>query len=276
MREVYLDSLFIANALSDYILLRLSGKVMGEQPNRLRLVGASLIGAGYACAVFFLPYYGILGMVVHFLILAMLCTVAFRPKGMRKMLKMSTVTFFCAAAMGGGMAGLSYLMQGDLVHRSGIFYLEIPPDQLLIFFVLIYGCVRLSMRLVVRIQKGFHQTVPLSIALGERHFEVEALIDTGNRLCDPITGKRVIVCDPSLFQDYPFEKLAEDYPEAVRILPIVTAGGTGSLHAFRPDYIEVERGKKRRQDLLVAIAANALCGDYSAVAGCELLEGEMS
>ena len=48
-QEVYIDIVFAANLLMDYILLRLTGIVLWRKNSRRRCLAAAAVGALFAC-----------------------------------------------------------------------------------------------------------------------------------------------------------------------------------------------------------------------------------
>ena len=49
--EIYIDVVFGANLLMDYVLLRVLGMLMGFRRNILRCLGAAFVGALFSCLV---------------------------------------------------------------------------------------------------------------------------------------------------------------------------------------------------------------------------------
>ena len=63
--------------------------------------------------------------------------------------------------------------------------------------ILVAAAAYLTARLVFSrlFQHGGRQIVPLTVRLGAREAPIRALRDTGNTLCDPITGEAALVID---------------------------------------------------------------------------------
>ena len=57
---IYVDTLFLLNAIVDYLLLLCSARLAGERLSRLRFALGALLGGLYAVALF-LPGFGFLG-----------------------------------------------------------------------------------------------------------------------------------------------------------------------------------------------------------------------
>lgn len=91
-----------------------------------------------------------------------------------------------------------------------------------------------------------------------------ALVDTGNRLREPISGLPVLIAEEKLVRAI----LPED---GYRILSYSSVGGGGRMACFKPSGIWIERGHRRTRapDVWVAVSAHPLPGAYRALAPCE-------
>ena len=91
-----------------------------------------------------------------------------------------------------------------------------------------------------------------------------ALVDTGNRLREPISGLPVLIAEAKLVRNV----LPED---GYRILSFGSVGGSGRMACFKPSGVWIERGRHRTRapDVWVAVSAHPLPGAYHALAPCE-------
>ena len=92
----------------------------------------------------------------------------------------------------------------------------------------------------------------------------QALIDTGNRLREPLSGQPVLIAEARLLTGFiPVSGL--------RQVPFGALGGGGSLTCFRPAAAWAERNGRRRPlpDIWIGIVPGRLPGPASALAPCE-------
>ena len=73
---IYVDTLFLLNAIVDYLLLLCSARLAGERLSRLRFALGALLGGLYAVALF-LPGFGFLGRPLCRLSAAVLMVLSF-------------------------------------------------------------------------------------------------------------------------------------------------------------------------------------------------------
>ncbi|MEG0664454.1 MAG: sigma-E processing peptidase SpoIIGA [Clostridia bacterium] len=120
------------------------------------------------------------------------------------------------------------------------------------------------------------------IKKNKRQISLKGYIDTGNTLCDIMTGKSVILCEfekvKILFDDnlkdcfekdncLSFEKLDEKIIKkwGIRFIPFCDYSGNGILTAFTPDkvIINYENKKITFEDVLVGIRLKSFEKQYS-------------
>lgn len=103
----------------------------------------------------------------------------------------------------------------------------------------------------------------MRVCLGEACAELDGLIDSGNLLCDAISGLPVVIAPHSavrglLPQDCDPTRL-ETLPPGFRLVRAVSTGGSRTLMCFRPGSICLrEAGGWREVHAMVAIAPQAL------------------
>lgn len=185
---VYIDEVFLLNAIVDYLLLLSAAKLAGEPFRRLRLALGAVLGGLYAAAVFFPG----LEFLAH-----PLCKLA-APVGMtllafgssRRLLRVSLTFWGVSAAFGGGVLALQLFLGAPAVLDLKTTLLAAAGCYL--FFTLLF-------RRSARHTGG--ELAPVRLELEGRACRITALVDTGNTLTDPATGKAVMVAEGEKLRD---------------------------------------------------------------------------
>ena len=104
----------------------------------------------------------------------------------------------------------------------------------------------------------------ICLVSGSRQARFTALIDTGNRLREPLSGNPVMIVEAALVADMLSLPVR-------RWVPYDAIGGCGTLPCFRPDAAWVLRGHRRlcAPEVWVAVSPVPLPGSYRALAPCE-------
>ena len=198
MTVIYIDSLFLLNFVVDYLLLLCAGRLAGEVLRRGRLALGAALGAGYAAAVFFWSF------LLHPLckLGAALLALLIAYGGSRRLLRVTLVFFAVSAAFGGGIFALQMLGGRGLTLKNGIFYSAMDLKLILLSAA---GCyVLLTLVLQRTARHAVRELAPAVLTLEGRRVALTALVDTGNTLTDPATGRPVLVAEG--------EKLAPLFP----------------------------------------------------------------
>lgn len=270
MTVVYIDEVFLLNALVDYLLLLSAARLTGEPLFRGRMAIAALLGGLYA-ALSYLPGWGFLDSPLCKLASAVGMTLmAFG--GSRRLLRVSLVFFGVSAAFAGGVLALQLTAGGGPV---------LDLKTVLLSAAVCYALVPLVFHRTAR--HGGRELAVAELRLGERSCRVTVLVDTGNTLTDPHTGRSVMVCEgeklTGLFPEgeCPTAEELRDPVSALerrtgekpwRLLPYRAVGvDHGLLLAVRTDGARV--GREDYGPILVALSPTPVSdgGGYSALIG---------
>lgn len=205
-----MERYLLVNALMDALILALGLRLSGQRLT-LRLVPAALLGALYAllCAL-----YGgwLASLPVQAVALVMMLRVTsgrFRRRWGRLFAATAVGALFVGGTMHWLMARFPGMAGFIASALAGTLALWLWQDRRQM------ALTRLMVSVLVRQPRG------------ETRFE--ALIDTGNRLREPISGLPVMIAEEQLLADV----LPEDR-RGMRHIPYGGLGGCGFLEAFRP------------------------------------------
>jgi len=194
MAVVYLDKVFLINALIDYLLLLATVRLSGAPIHRLRLILCAICGGLYAVAVF-LPGSAWLSHPACRLIfgVALAAAAFFRlPKPSR----LIALFFFLSCGLGGAMLAVG-LAAGSSYHQilTTVYHARINMAILLIAVAAAYVLLQIVFRQSAR--HGGGELLEITIAVAGQTQSMQALHDNGNTLRDPIHGHPVMVAEQS-------------------------------------------------------------------------------
>lgn len=244
---IYIDALFLLDSMIDYLLLLLTGKVTGSPLVRWRLLLAAALGGGYSvlCVVTQLAFLSHPGLKLAAAILLVLLAYGH----CRYLLRCILIFFALSAAFGGGMYALELMVGAPLI-------LNVPT--ILLFFFAAYSLLSLVGRKLAR--HGPAEFRKVTIHFGTRSTTLNALVDTGNTLTDPMTGRGVLVAEgaalasllpPEADYCHPAQCFPDlSQPNRFRLLPYHSVGVEGGLLlAVHADALAVD-GKPRPNQLI--------------------------
>ncbi len=241
----------------NYLILSLTVFLAKVNRKAFRLWLSAALGAAY-CIVLFMPGMDALSYLPLKLLLSLAMVVlAFGWRGgvkgfIKHLLIFYGVSFFC----GGIFFGMGYMFQ-DRAY-NGVLITGFPLRYVLygIFLVLVFS--RLVKKLMASVKGG--KVYPLEISICGMTKTVDALVDSGNSLLEPISGMPVIVVDEKMLDPLLPEELtsifmADDHIGAdvlnfagkysIRVLPFDTVGAQGNMLGLLPEKLFIFDDGKR-------------------------------
>ena len=284
MTVIYLDTLFLLNAIIDYLLLLCTAKVAGDPLHRIRYGCGALLGGVYAVAIFF-PNFGFLSQPLCRVAVAVLM-VLISFGGASNLLRKTLIFFALSCAFGGGVLAISMLGGEQMSLQGGVVYSVMDLKMVLLSASACYVVLTIVFRRFGRHTAIGRELVPVKISMDGRQVTLIGLVDTGNTLTDPVSGCPVLVVEgASLGGIFPEgEQLScqelQDPPTTMekrrgtalahrfRLLPYRAVGiEMGMLLAIR--VVRVDINGVSRNGVLVALSPSAVSdgGRYRVLVG---------
>jgi hypothetical protein len=215
-----------------------------------------------------------------------MCALCAAGKGVRfgRLLLLCGTYFGISALMGGGMTAIYHLLG-----KANLPLGEVQSDGISAWmFLALATAAALTAAFGGRLfsRQTAVRTCTLHVKLDDAIWEMTGLCDSGNLLCDPISGTPVIVADrqtwlsalPDALRRAVESEGRQGVPlsdgKRVRIVPMHTAQSSGMAVALLPDEILLTEpsGKTRAVHALIAPSGKPLQGEYRAVVPATLLQ----
>jgi len=284
MTVIYIDTLFLLNAVIDYLLLLAAAKVAGEPLHRLRFAAGGFLGGLYAAAIF-LPGFSFLSHpLCRIAAAAVMILAAFGNS--KRLLRQSLIFFALTCAFAGGILAISLLGGEGLSLGRGVIYSNMDLKVVLLSAAACYMILTLLFRKWGKHSTAAGEIISVTIHFDQLEIPVKALIDTGNTLTDPVSGCPVMVAEGEYIEQFfpPEQRLTkgelEDPVDAarllkergmeqrLRLLPFRSVGiEKGLLLALRTDKVLADGRNWTR--MLVALSPTPVSegGSYQALIG---------
>ncbi|MDL2224739.1 sigma-E processing peptidase SpoIIGA [Eubacteriales bacterium OttesenSCG-928-M02] len=267
--RVYIEVVILDNFLIDFLLLSAAGAFLPSQKKRRFLVLASGVGTAYAVLT---PLRGFLFLqhpILKLLVGAILVFLAFGYGGYALYAKRLLLFFLFSFLLGGAIIALGSLLGKPVVAQGGYMVSGLPLWLLLLSaFFLLKGAVVLARRVKERML-GQESTLFLSIQIMGRSIPLSAMVDSGNGLVEPISGRPIVVAKKASILGCLPEGALKD---KTRPIPFSSVGGDGTLSVFSPDSICLYPGTEKEcmVDGVIALAPG-LDGPFDALVPPTLL-----
>lgn len=273
---VYADAVFVLNFSVNYLLLRASARLGGAAIRNRRLLCGALLGAAYAVLIY-LPGLRWLSLFsVKLLCAAGMIVLAFGWR--RSAARLAAVFGGMTLVLCGAVYGMELLQGGQVRYRADALFYPVTFFSLL----LTAAAVSLATRLLLpKLTFAANSVLPVTLRLGGRTVRLSALRDSGNTLCDPLSGEPVLtVYWKAVSTLFPFALSAADVSSpaalalrlasyAPRLIPYRAVGVASGLLLAIPCEITLN---DRTKTGLVALSPTPVSerGAYEALTGGNL------
>lgn len=278
--QVNLEAAFAVNFVTNVIWLWATGRLAGVGIRPARLAGAAGVGAVAAVCAYF-PAGGWLTSGVGLLLgTGALLLLAFWPAPRQRFMR--ACAYFLLS--GGAMAGAVLLVGGHAPVGAGIDRFRmgpLPVESKLVaagLLLMMLGARHLweASRQRAGLAEGLWR---LRVRMGAQEAELPALLDTGNSLADPLSGRAVVVVEaealapllpPAVLQATAagrpeLDSLPDLWARRCRLIPYrAVCERTGMLLSVRPDGAWVRPARApagaawRSVEVLIGLAAGPL------------------
>ena len=286
MKTIYVDVLFLINLIMNYLMLLATARFTGAKASRGRIFLGAALGAIYAVFMFFPNLSFLYTAMVKVIFGAAVVGVTFGKLSPVRFLRLTVAFLGVSCAFAGMVIALEYLTDaaGGYFHmRNGVAYVNVSFRLLLGAAGAAYAVAAVVMRR--KGSKGLEETAcrKVRITLFGKTAEIMALVDTGNRLQDPVTGRPVLVVQADRMAELMPETVAHIvrrlcyldaaavmeklsvYEEAryFRLIPCATVSEPcAMLLAVRPDSVEID-GHPVPRGMLIGLTGQEVSDDHS-------------
>ncbi len=231
----YVDIFFVINFCMDFILLKITGKLLKENIHTTSYVWGAFLGATGLLMHVLSPWKrSMVGKIFAYILLSfIMCSISFSVRNIRRLMKIWGI-FISVAFITGGMLNAMYFYNKNLLTFSVL--------VLLSYIILSRG----SEYLRGLLSKTGTENDILNVELHHHGIVVslKALYDSGNSLSEPISGKEVHIVDYETA--YTILKGGRETEDKIRVIPYRSLGKSdGMMTAFECQELVIEvKGNK--------------------------------
>lgn len=279
-QEVYVDLYFLINTCMNLLALMITASLLHRKVSRWRTWLAAAAGGVWAVVSLFWGTEGFFGLICDGAVIFLMCTTVFATKkaSFFSLLKCTVVGVLTSMILGGVMTALYALLNRIHLPLEGA---QENGGSVLVFALIA------ALAALATVQGGRFlglskksKYINVNAELFGKTVTLCAMVDTGNHLREPISGRSVIVADrtqilaalpPSLalaLESSHAEAWLSDerYATRIRLVPASTAVGSKMLPAIVPDKLTINDGKETYPaDYLIAPAPMESSSEFDAV-----------
>lgn len=296
---VYLDKVFFGNLLINWVLLWSAGRFSQVRAKQYRLLAGSFLGSAYSVALFLPGMEFFFSFYVKFVVSLLMVAATFAPLPPRRFVLCFSFFYGVSFALGGMVMGISYYFSGAVLPGQVRSYFNAISQYLwpgvLAALLLLFISVAVLPGYFRNRQGREAMKMPVTIYLDGRKVTVKGLVDTGNSLCDPVSGEPVVIVEHGAIKDVLPDPMKEagafngdafsviekmmntHWSGRLRLIPFKSLGNDrGLLLGIKPDMVEFVKDSRvqKVQKVVIGIHGRRLDAgeDYNALINPSLLE----
>ncbi len=247
----------VINFSMDFLSLYITAKIMHIKLQSKKITLAAITGALYSLFILTTNPNSFLSSLLSISFSFLMCYIAYGKFKLSRYIKNTVVFFIVNFALGGGITAICNLLNMWKNNRNlwingtfDVLYGDIPFGLLVVLAALCGGISLISGKIIKK-QKSI-KTAPLEITMQKITLSLTGLVDSGNLLKEPISGKPVIITGYetirsliptellSVFKTKDLSAIQHNTSSAkIRLIPTHTVEKEGLIFALLPEKITV-------------------------------------
>ena len=292
---VYIDIILLENLCMNYIILFATAYIMKIKISHIRIIASSSIGAVYSIMLYMqiLPIYSSIFMKI--ILSVVMVYISYAPKSVKIAIKQLIIFYFISFAFGGCAFALLYFVKPqDIFIKNGVYIGTYPLKIALLGGIVGFVITYIAFKIIKNKATKEEMIYKLKIKINDKTVEVNALLDTGNKLKDPITLVPVIVIEKQKLYNFLPEEILENidkiiggdsnklieenikYMSKFRVIPYNSIGKqNGLMLGFKADEVKIIIDEEERtiKNTIIGIFNQSFNSQtYSALISLEIIE----
>ena len=292
---VYIDIILLENLCMNYIILFATAYIMKIKISHIRIIASSSIGAVYSIMLYMqiLPIYSSIFMKI--ILSVVMVYISYAPKSVKIAIKQLIIFYLISFAFGCCAFALLYFVKPqDIFIKNGVYIGTYPLKIALLGGIVGFVITYIAFKIIKNKATKEEMIYKLKIKINDKTVEVNALLDTGNKLKDPITLVPVIVIEKQKLYNFLPEEILENidkiiggdsnklieenikYMSKFRVIPYNSIGKqNGLMLGFKADEVKIIIDEEERtiKNTIIGIFNQSFNSQtYSALISLEIIE----
>ena len=230
---VFLDVLIMENFLINLFLLRTTVQTIKKQASTLRLIIASIIGSLYVLAIVIPQLKIFTGGIFKVAIAMLMLIIAIGYRDLFGFLK-GTIIFILYSMVLAGIAFYIAIQENPNLQPNATIY-NFSYKNIILALMALYLVIN---RIVIYVKERRQLTnyiYNIEVCIDGIKTRINAFLDTGNDLREPVTNLPVIIVEKDIFKDVKLKN------HSIYSIPYsVVSGYAGSLIGIKPDGVKID------------------------------------
>ena len=199
---IYIDIIIVENLIMNYIILYATGIISKDKISYTRIFFASLIGAIYAVTEYILKLNIYSNILIKIILSIIIVYVAFYPQNVKKMYKQLVMFYVTTFTFGGVATYLIYVLKPqNIIIKNGMYVGTYVLKVIFLGAIVGTAILFVAFKLAKNKITKKDMICKIKIKINGKEKVLDAMVDTGNMLKEPITGTPVAVVERTSLYD---------------------------------------------------------------------------
>lgn len=292
---VYLDIIFLENLCINCIILLATAIICKNTISIIRILLSSLIGSIYAIVVYLSISQIFSNIILKILLSVCMVHIAYNSKNVKILLKQIILFYLTSFTFGGVAFALLYFVKPqNILIKNGVLIGTYPIKIALTGVIVGFIIITLAFKSYKKKLSKKDMFCNITIQFNNRLKTVKAMLDTGNLLKEPLSGKPVIVVEKESLKELIPEEILNnvekiilgeyninlnEYASKFRVIPFTSLGKeNGLLLGLKIDNLQIDYDEQESniKDVIVGIYNKKLSktNTYNALVGLDVINCE--
>lgn len=292
---VYLDIIFLENLCINCIILLATAIICKNTISIIRILLSSLIGSIYAIVVYLSISQIFSNIILKILLSVCMVHIAYNSKNVKILLKQIILFYLTSFTFGGVAFALLYFVKPqNILIKNGVLIGTYPIKIALTGVIVGFIIITLAFKSYKKKLSKKDMFCNITIQFNNRLKTVKAMLDTGNLLKEPLSGKPVIVVEKESLKELIPEEILNnvekiilgeyninlnEYASKFRVIPFTSLGKeNGLLLGLKIDNLQIDYDEQESniKDVIVGIYNKKLSktNTYNALVGLDIINGK--
>ena len=262
MKTLYIDVYFMINFTVDILAIFVAQKIVHISINIRRLILSGLIGAIFAVCELFIDS-SLFHILWSSLFISIISVISCKNTSVSRKIKF-LLSFYVAVFLIGGIVSFMYQLMDKYLKNILVESNKSANGKALVFSAVILLIIG-ALRLFIMLFSGSvnEKSVKIRIELNNKSMEIEALVDTGNLVKDPMNMNPVIFIKRSyaekifpseVIELWHLDSLSTEFKKRIHLIPVTRSAQTHVMTGVRVDKVTVYNGDRaERIDATIVI-----------------------
>lgn len=272
---LYLDLIIFKEFIMDFILIIVTKTVLKKSTKNTNIIIACIIGVIETITDILMNINVVIRLALKLITSILIIKVAFKSKTLKEMLKELACFYIVSFIFAGIATSIMFSESLNNILKQGIIFGKYSDFLIIVSIIVGTILITVTFKLITKNIRKDNMICNVEIGILKNIIKLKVLLDTGNLLKEPITGKPVVIIEKRKLNH-----ILEDLKDSIKIyvIPYKTLGNEEKvLFGIKPEFIRLEeKNNYYSDDVIIGLYDGKISQNdsYFGLIGIDLFEKE--